>query len=140
VSWLTILHITDRKKLFRSSNEILKTGGTIYLEDFYELHPMNDDEKRSLQEDVFCRYLPSLETYKNDIESNGFELVKVDEMTDDWKRYTAERLEKFDSLKDSFVKIHGQDVFDRLRYFYCKVSELFQGGNLGGVRIVAKKK
>lgn len=139
VSWLTILHIPDRSKLFRLSNEILKPGGVVYLEDFFALHPLSADEKKTLLEAVFCRYLPDLSTYKSDLESAGFTLVKVEDTTEDWKQYTRDRVANFANQKDAFVKLHGPDVFDRLMYFYSKVSDLYQGGNLGGVRIVAKK-
>lgn len=139
VSWLTVLHIPDRENLFRLSYEVLKPGGYFYAEDFFERGKLTAEEKRTLQEDVFCTYLPSLDKYKADLEKAGFTLVSVEDVTDDWTNYTRERVEKFDQNKAEFVRIHGEDIWTRLRYFYNQVRELYAAGNLGGVRIVAQK-
>jgi len=65
-------------------------------------------------------------------------LRQVEDLTDEWREYTKQRVESFEKKRDSFVRLHGEDTYQRLLYFYTKVRDLFAGGNLGGVRIVAE--
>lgn len=118
---------------------MLKPGGYFYAEDFFELGTLTENEKQILKRDVFCSYLPNLETYKEQLRQAGFELVKVDDVTGDWKDFTRARVEDFDARKEELVGIHREDTYKRLRYFYNVVKELYADGNLGGARFIARK-
>eukprot|EP01120_Amphizonella_sp_Union-15-10_P012362 TRINITY_DN5475_c0_g1_i1.p1 TRINITY_DN5475_c0_g1~~TRINITY_DN5475_c0_g1_i1.p1 ORF type:complete len:571 (+),score=91.23 TRINITY_DN5475_c0_g1_i1:42-1754(+) len=139
VSWLTFLHIPERARLVKIIFKLLKPGGFLFCEDFFELKSLSQREKEILSQEVFCNYLPSLETYKSQLTEGGFKIVKVDDLTSDWTDYCKDRVEKMVSKKDELVQIHGQETFDRLRHFYSIVSDLFKGGNLGGGRFIAQK-
>jgi len=60
-------------------------------------------------------------------------------VTGNWKKYTQERVDEFDRNKDALVQIHRQDTYNRLRYFYNVVRELYADGNLGGGKFIARK-
>eukprot|EP01112_Ceratiomyxa_fruticulosa_P010864 TRINITY_DN2895_c0_g1_i1.p1 TRINITY_DN2895_c0_g1~~TRINITY_DN2895_c0_g1_i1.p1 ORF type:complete len:581 (-),score=142.94 TRINITY_DN2895_c0_g1_i1:94-1836(-) len=139
VSWLTVLHIPQRKDLFQICYKLLNDGGYFYAEDFYEKNPLTPSEKKTLKEEVYCGYLPSLEKYLNDLKEAGFKIEKAEDLTADWTNYTKERVEKYVGNKDEIVKICGEDIFGRLSTFYGKIASLFQAGNLGGVKIIARK-
>lgn len=139
VSWLTVLHVQDRERLFKLSANLLKPNGFFYAEDFFELNPLTDAEKQRLAKDVFCPYVPNLEAYRKQIESSGLRVVEIVDLTEDWKAYTQERVSKFKLHKDSFSKLHGAAIFESLLYFYQTVADLYAAGNLGGLRIVAQK-
>lgn len=139
VSWLTILHIQNREKLFESAFHLLKPGGILYAEDFYKLHLFTPQEIQTLQYEVSCPYVPDLNTYKNQLRKAGFEVVSAEDLTESWKEFTANRVAKFEGEKDSILKVHRHDTFNRLLFFYTQIRDLFAGGNLGGARFIARK-
>jgi len=117
----------------------LKPGKYFYVEDFFERKPLKAEEKKTLEEDVFCTYLPDLETYKKQLTDAGFSIYKQEDLTDDWTDYTKARVTNFEANKAAFVRLHGEDTYKRLFYFYTKVRDLYAGGNLGGIRLIAQK-
>lgn len=139
VSWLTVLHIPERAQLFKTCYSLLKPGGVFYAEDFFEKATLTEEEKRRLADDVYCPYLPNEETYKRDLVQAGFEIVTFEDLTEDWRQYTTQRVAKWDADHDRLVQVHREDTFNRLRYFYNIVRELYAGGHLGGARILARK-
>jgi len=141
VSWLTILHIkqNDRETLFNLCYSILKPGGIFYAEDFFEKGNLSTLEKTKLSDEVFCSYLPSQSTYTDDLEKAGFQAVHWEDLTEDWTNYTRSRVDFFETNRDQLISVHREDTYTRLKYFYTVVRDLYAGGNLGGVRVLAKK-
>ena len=140
-SWLTILHFdeAERAALFAEAYRLLKPGGFLYAEDFFELAPFTPSERHSLSHDVFCRYLPSLPEYSRQICAAGFELVEARDLTPEWTSMTQERASAFQENKEKEVAVHGEQLVNGLQFFYSAVAQLFKGGHCGGVRIVARK-
>ena len=139
VSWLTVLHIQDKDKLFTGVRDILAPGGVFYAEDWYARGAFSTAEQTILNDDVFCSNLPTEEAYKQAITRAGLEVVKFEDLTEDWTAYSANRVANMEAGRDAFVTLHGNDMYERLHYFYVKVRDLFAGGNLGGARVVARK-
>ena len=140
VSYLVFLHIPDKNALLDVCTRLLKTDGSIFIEDFYCKAPITDLEVESLASDVFSKDLPSREQYISQLEMVGFHNVQFIDMTSHWTHYVTTRLDQFVAAKESFVAIHGEDAYCGLLHFYTAVATLFNGGNLGGVRIIAHKK
>lgn len=63
--------------MITQSFELLKPGGIFFAEDFFELGHLTETEKETLKRDVFCSYLPDMETYKTQLRSAGFEILEV---------------------------------------------------------------
>ena len=75
------------------------------------------------------------------MEEVGFVNVSFVDMTDSWSAFVKARYEDFLEKKDSFAEIHGMDAFESLSHFFNAMNILlFQGNNLGGVRIHGTKK
>ncbi len=140
VSFLVFLHIPDKKGLLEVCSKMLKSGGSIFVEDFYCVSPFSDAEIDSLQRDVFCQGLPTREEYIAHTEAAGFCNVQFIEKTTEWKRYVTERLDNFKANNERFISVHGEPTYEGLLHFYSAVAGLFVGGNLGGVCLIAKKK
>ena len=140
VSFLVFLHIPDKVSLLTNCANMLKTGGTIFVEDYYRRSSFSDAELKSLSTDVFCQDLPSKDEYIAALESAGFDNIQFIDKTAGWKTFVTGRLEKFEGNKESFISSHGEPTYTSLHYFYKSVVTLFSGGNLGGVRIIALKK
>jgi cyclopropane fatty-acyl-phospholipid synthase-like methyltransferase len=140
VSWLTVLHISEKDRLFEGCHEILAPNGIFYAEDWYlKGEAFTPSEQASLRDDVYCNTLLSEDAYKNALRNAGLEVLQFQDLTTDWTKFCADRVANMEKQKKELVKLHGADMFDRLQYFYKRVSELFDGGNLGGVRVVARK-
>lgn len=139
VSWLSFLHIPDRDSLIRKCYNILKDDGGIFIEDYYQGSEFNHEELQVLSQDVSCIYLPTWEEYRKQLICGGFRKVELTDKTDCWKNFVEERLEKFIKTHNHQIETHNPEIADDLEDFYRKVAWLFKGGNLGGLRIIAKK-
>lgn len=139
VSLLTFLHIPDRSSLLKKCYEILKPGGEIFIEDFCRFDEFDEKETDILSGDVYCLYLPTSEEYGKQLAENGFTDIELIDKTDSWKNFVRERMEKFIENRNRHINIHNIEIVEELEDFYKKMSQLFEGGKLGGLRIIAKK-
>ena len=139
VSYLVFLHIKDRTNLFKICASGLKNEGRFYIEDYYQKHPFSYQEKESLDQVVACPYLPDKAQYIEDLENAGFKDIQFEDVTDKWSHFVKNRVLRFDENKNRHTNIHGPELTNHLETFYQTVSNLFQGGNLGGVKISGRK-
>ncbi|EGD82486.1 hypothetical protein PTSG_03135 [Salpingoeca rosetta] len=140
VSWLTVLHFQDRLSLFRQCHELLRPGGFFFAADFFARGALTAEEKQTLADEVGCETLAaSLEDYKHELELAGFKVTTLEDMSEDWTAYTRERVNALTAKRKETGAIVGQDVFDRMLRFYSTVADLYKGGNLGGLQVVAQK-
>ena len=139
VSWLVFLHITDRSSLLKKCYNILLPDGKMFVEDLCKCNEFDEEETKILSEDVYCTYLPTLEEYRKQLIENGFTVVELIDKTDCWKNFVKERMEKFIQNRNRHINIHDIKIVEELEDFYKKIYCLFSGGNLGGLRIIAKK-
>lgn len=137
VSWLTFLHIPDRSRLLQRCRAMLKDSSGIYIEDFFQRQPLQTDDIEQLEREVYCRSLPTAETYREDLERAGFQDVRIDDMSEKWTAFVAERQRDFAADRVRFVHLHGPATFGKLDGFYKTMQALFERGNLGGLRISA---
>ena len=66
--------------------------------------------------------------------------VRWETMNDEWAPFVSERLAKFREARSRNVRVHGEALTAELDLFYSTVQQLFARGNLGGVRIRARKR
>eukprot|EP00584_Thalassiosira_punctigera_P007015 CAMPEP_0172531726 /NCGR_PEP_ID=MMETSP1067-20121228/5006_1 /TAXON_ID=265564 ORGANISM="Thalassiosira punctigera, Strain Tpunct2005C2" /NCGR_SAMPLE_ID=MMETSP1067 /ASSEMBLY_ACC=CAM_ASM_000444 /LENGTH=299 /DNA_ID=CAMNT_0013316129 /DNA_START=182 /DNA_END=1081 /DNA_ORIENTATION=+ len=140
VSFLVFLHIPQKGELLGRCARMLKPGGTIFVEDYFQISPFSAAEAESLSEDVFSKELPTREEYVSHLEGAGFRKIRFLDKTAEWTDYVSGRAKSFVADRDDFVKVHGEPTYASLLHFYEAVEALFAGGNLGGVRIVAEKR
>ena len=110
----------------------------MFIEDFYKLQELNEDERRVLSRDVSCDYLPTIQEYKKQLTNSGFIDIKMIDKTESWINFVNERMKDFSQHRSNHVDKHDLDVVDGLEDFYKKMAGLYNGGNLGGLRIIAK--
>lgn len=141
VCFLCILHMpaSARSALFRQAARFLKPGGRMYIEDFYDrsregdtASNLSEKELRQLREIVACPYLPSASGYIADVTAAGFDMVEFEDVSEKWAELVRVRAEKY---KTSEEKPNAA-----LQKFYDTVAEVFQGGNVGGVRLIAVRR
>ncbi|TPQ15490.1 SAM-dependent methyltransferase [Streptomyces sporangiiformans] len=139
LSLLAILHIPRRDELFGVCRELLRPGGTFYIEDFYARRPLTDEEQTDLAGLVACPYLPDEAHYREDLARAGFTDVTWTDATDLWLPWVRDRAETFRHGYQERVRLHGEPLAGRLMRFYGAVSALFTGGGVGGVRLTGRR-
>lgn len=139
VSWLVFLHIANREKLFSVLHDALRPGGLFYFEDYYARGPLTDTEKNTLAEDVYCHYLPDLDRYVAELEQAGFINIETIDMTPEWIPFVRTRRDDFKSKLDANAEAMGPETAQAQAAFFDTVAGLFDGGNLGGLRVTGRK-
>ncbi len=139
VSWLVFLHIPQREKLFNRCISTTRPGGKLFIEDFSKRAEFTAYEKDQLAQKVYCTYVPTTEEYAMQLESAGFTDIAVTDMTDQWTKFVSGRLQLFREQRDRNLRVHGTEIVEGLEDFYSTIVNLYEGGHLGGIRIVASK-
>ena len=88
---------------------------------------------------LFGNCTPSIERYGQDLEEAGFTEIEIEDMSDDWAAFTHARLRAFQENRAQHEAVQGATTVADLESFYSAVDSLFQGGNLGGLRLIARK-
>jgi len=138
ISYLAILHIPDRARLFAACRASLTDAGAMYIEDFTQRREPTPAEREALRVKVQCPYVPPLDVYEADIRGAGFSTVEVDDVTEDWTAFTATRAALFQADRERLVRVHGEELVDGLEDFMTTMAGLYADGVLGGARIVAR--
>jgi len=138
VSWLAVLHIPDRPRLFKRLARALRSGGGCYVEDLCMRAPFAPDDLRDLHEIVFGVSVTSIEDYAKDMRAGGFVDVAATDLTSDWAPYAAARLLLWRQNHEPYARVHGEGAYAAQEKFYSVIGRLYESGSLGGVRLVAR--
>ena len=106
VSWLAILHIPDRPRLFKRLARALRSGGGCYVEDLCMRAPFGPENLRDLREVVFGVSVTSIEDYAKNMRAAGFIDVAATDLTSDWAPYAAERLQLWRQNHEPYARVH----------------------------------
>ncbi|GKT50114.1 satratoxin biosynthesis SC1 cluster protein 4 [Colletotrichum spaethianum] len=131
VSFLCILHIPERKALFKKACDVLEPGGRLYIEDFFARTALDSKTLEVLRGSVSCPYLPEKSHYMEELEKAGFEIINWADMSDTWTEFVHRRAQEYKK---------NPTVDADLTTFYDAVDEVFSGGQVGGTRITCQKK
>ena len=69
----------------------------------------------------------------------GFDDIRLTDMTSAWVPFVLERKQDFCRRRERNLRVHGPEIVTSLEEFYTSIVALFEGGNLGGVRVIARK-
>lgn len=140
VSLMCIMHIPNsaRKTLFEQAARFVKPGGKMYIEDLYDRSCKNgtvshftERELHQLQEIVACPQPPSASRYIADIEAAGFKDVEFEDVSERYTEFVCARAGNYRASEKPNAA---------LQIFYDTMAEVFEGGNLGGVRLTAVRR
>jgi sarcosine/dimethylglycine N-methyltransferase len=137
VSWLAILHIADRPGLFARLARALRAGGKCYVEDLSQRAPFAPQDLADLRGIVCGITVTSQADYAADLRAAGFVQVATTDLTSDWAPYAAERLRTWRQNRAAYSSVQGEDAYLAHEKFYAVVSQLYDSGSLGGIRLVA---
>jgi sarcosine/dimethylglycine N-methyltransferase len=137
VSWLAILHISDRPRLFARLARALRARGQCYVEDLCQRAPFAPRDLADLRGVVYGITVTSPEDYAADLRSAGFAEVATTDLTSDWAPYAAERLSTWRQNRAAYAGVHGEGAYLAHEKFYAVIAQLYDSGSLGGIRLVA---
>ena len=139
VSWLALYHIADRAPLFPRLYKTLTEGGGLFVEDLYKRGDFTEAEQADLDGMLYANTLPTRDAYLAELEAAGFTSISFEDQTADWTAFCVERLTAFRAARARHLDVHGPEIVAALDAFYETIVRLLKGGNLGGVRIVARR-
>jgi cyclopropane fatty-acyl-phospholipid synthase-like methyltransferase len=138
ISLLCMLHIPDKPRLFAACRAALAPGAVLYIEDFARARSLTPAEAHSLAVKVQSVDLPTAHAYQGHLTAAGFAEVALTDVTREWQAVSAERVQAARAAHDTNVALHGAAIVAGLEDFYTAVDDLWQGGALTGLRIVAR--
>jgi SAM-dependent methyltransferase len=138
VSWLAILHIADRRRLFANLAQALRPGGQCYVEDLSQRAPFAPRDLADLRGIVHGITVTSAADYAADLRAAGFAEVATTDLTSDWAPYAAERLRTWRLNHVGYAGVHGEGAYLAHEKFYAVIARLYDSGSLGGIRLVAR--
>ena len=138
VSWLALYHIPQRGLLLERFRSLLPKGGFVYVEDLCERDRFDDREREALSSELYANHLPDLSQYGREFVEAGFDVIRCDDMTDNWTTFTSSRLEAYIEQSERHLRVHGEAVFETMCAFYSTMVAHFSSGKLGGLRLVAR--
>jgi cyclopropane fatty-acyl-phospholipid synthase-like methyltransferase len=138
ISFLAVLHMPDRRRLFARLARALRPGGGCYIEDLCMRAPFAPDDLRDLRDVVFGITVTSIEDYAADAHAAGFDAIETTDLTDDWAPFAATRLAAWRANREDYARVHGEGAYAAQEKFYSVILRLYESGSLGGVRLVAR--
>ncbi|MCW5735328.1 MAG: methyltransferase domain-containing protein [Enhydrobacter sp.] len=139
VSFLAIVHIPDRPRLFDRLVRALRSGGGCYIEDLCMRAPFAPRDLDDAGRIVYANSLTSQADYARDLTGAGFSDVTVTDLTPDWAPFAAERLAAWRQNHAAYARVHGEGAYMAQELFYTVIARLYDSGSLGGVRLVARR-
>ena len=141
VSWLVFLHLDDLRPAYELAFRALRPDtGRVYVEDYFlRRSPLSDTDVHLLREHVYCNRVSSMDEYRQVLSDCGFVDIQIEDRTDDWTEFCRRRADSFVANRQRHVRVHGEIIVKNLEVFFEAVAKLFEGGNLGGMIVTAKK-
>lgn len=140
ISFLSILHIIQKKKALRKACHVLKKNGLIYIEDYYRMRNLSNIEKEKMLDTISCPNLLLKSEYYKELEKNGVSIDSEVEMTNEWSLKASTRYQTMLSELDKSIIVYGHDKAYGALEFSKGVSELFNNNIIKGFKIVGRKK
>lgn len=135
---MVLHHVPERAHLLHRLASLLRPTGTLFIEDLFVRAALSDAATREAERLLVGPAMTDRATYEAHLRDAGFTHIAIDDTTDDWGPYCADRSAAFRADRTRFVRVHGVELFDRLDDFLSGVARLFAGGSLGGLRITAR--
>ena len=133
-------HIPDKARLVAEAVRVLKPGGRIAFTDILATAAATQATLERLQGEMAFAALGSFDSYRRHLEGQGCDGIEIQDLSDDWRRVLAERLDMYRSLKDQTVARFGPEHFTKWDSAYSFFVGLYETGELGGGRFLARRK
>lgn len=103
------------------------------------LNPFTEKETEILKKVIFAPDIPDCETYCDYLKTAGFVNIRFENLSASWTDWVNERYQQYKADKAEHITLYGEDIFHSRSHLYRQTAELFNAGNLGGMRITGSK-
>ncbi len=132
-------HIPNKARLVAECVRVLKVGGRLAFTDIVERAAMTDEARDRMRRDMAQVELQTLDGYRALIEGAGCSVLAAEDLSAPWTTILVARLAMYRSLKDQTVERFGAAHFEKWDNAYQFFVGLYQTGELGGGRFVARR-
>jgi sarcosine/dimethylglycine N-methyltransferase len=140
ISQEAFCHIPEKNRLIAECVRVLKPGGRLAFTDVLATNGTTEAIRERLQREMTFVELESLNTYRNQLESEGCVNIETQDVSDEWRVILLDRLAMYRSLKDQTVDRFGSSHFTKWDNAYGFFVGLYETGELGGGRFLARCK
>ncbi len=139
ISQEAFCHVPDKDRLIAQCVRVLKPGGRIAFTDILVTGSTRGETRARLQQEMTFQELASVQSYRHALEREGCPVLKHRDLSDEWRVILADRLVMYRSLKDQTIDRFGEAHFARWDNAYSFFVGLYETGELGGGRFLARR-
>ena len=139
VSQEAFVHVPDKPRLIDECTRVVRSGGRIAFTDIVQRGRLDDEERTRLRNEMAYPSVETIGGYCKLLQESGCGDIKVEDLSDEWARILVSRLAMYRSLRASTVAQFGEsrgESWDRAYSFFVG---LYETGQLGGVRVTARR-
>lgn len=139
VSQEAFVHVPDKPRLIRECARVVRYGGRLAFTDIVQRGTLDDRERARLREEMAYPSVETIDGYRKLLQDSGCEGIQTEDLSDEWARILVSRLAMYRSLRASTVAKFGEargESWDRAYSFFVG---LYETGQLGGVRVIARR-
>jgi len=139
ISFLSILHMIDKKRVLQKLATALRPGGVVLIEDYYSTIRLSNDDRITLLQTISCPTLLRRETYIKTLEKFGIRINEVTDMTQLWNECAVERVKEYQNNLITLRKQFGSEAALNALNFAQGVMRIFDRGLISGMRLLGEK-
>ena len=139
VSQEAFLHVPDKAKTLAEAHRVLKGGGRLAFTDWVAHRPLSQADADLMWAGMAATHLFDIPSYTKLIETAGFAIAAVDDLTADWAEILKVRLAMYQKLRGETQAAGTASGHDAFYESYVRFVDLVSDGTLGGARFAAVK-